>query len=46
LESNRSGTAEGFLSDLRAFKRAKKKGYNKEQMNSLFKPESYLGSAE
>lgn len=42
LESNRSGTQEGFLSDLRAFKHAQKRGYNKEQMNSLFKPESYL----
>lgn len=42
LESNRSGTAEGFKSDLRAYKLAVSHGYNKERLKSLFKPDSYL----
>jgi hypothetical protein len=42
LESNRSGTEEGFKSDLKAFKIAKAKGYNRDKLLSLFKPESKL----
>jgi hypothetical protein len=42
LESNRSGTQESFKSDLKAFKIAKEKGYNKAQLLSIFKPESKL----
>jgi hypothetical protein len=42
LESNRSGTAEGLLSDLKAYKRAVTKGYSKEQLKDLFKPEAHL----
>jgi hypothetical protein len=42
LESNRSGTAEGLKSDLRAFKRASMQGYNRAALLSLFKPESHL----
>jgi hypothetical protein len=42
LESNRSGTEEGFKSDLKAFKIAKNKGFNREKLLSLFKPESKL----
>lgn len=42
LESNRSGTEEGFKSDLKAFKLAKSKAYNHEKLLSLFKPESKL----
>jgi len=42
LESNRSGTEEGFKSDLKAFKIAKSKGFNREKLLSLFKPESKL----
>lgn len=42
LESNRSGTEEGFKSDLKAFKIAKARGFNREKLLSLFKPESKL----
>jgi hypothetical protein len=42
LESNRSGTEEGFKSDLKAFKVARNRGYNHEKLLSLFKPESKL----
>lgn len=42
LESNRSGTAEGLKSDLRAYKRAAGQGYNRAALLSLFKPESHL----
>ncbi len=42
LESNRSGTAEGLLSDLKAYKRAVAKGYSKDQLKDLFKPEAHL----
>jgi len=42
LESNRSGTAEGLLSDIKAYKRAVSKGFNRDKLKSLFKPESYL----
>lgn len=43
LESNRSGTQEGLKSDLLAYKRAVTRGFNKERLKGLFKPESYLG---
>lgn len=42
LESNRSGTAEGLLSDLRAYKRAVSKGFSKDKLKDLFKPEAHL----
>jgi hypothetical protein len=42
LESNRSGTDEGFKSDLKAFKIAKARGFNRDKLLSLFKPESKL----
>jgi hypothetical protein len=42
LESNRSGTEEGFKSDLKAFKVARNRGYNHDKLLSLFKPESKL----
>lgn len=42
LESNRSGTEEGFKSDLKAFKIAKNRGFNRDKLLSLFKPESKL----
>jgi len=42
LESNRSGTAESFKSDLKAYKIAKEKGYNKAALLAIFKPESKL----
>jgi hypothetical protein len=42
LESNRSGTAESFKSDLKAYKIAAAKGYNRQQLLNLFKPESKL----
>jgi hypothetical protein len=42
LESNRSGTEEGFKSDLKAFKLARNRGFNHEKLLSLFKPESKL----
>lgn len=42
LESNRGITQEGLKSDLRAFKFAKQKGYNREYLQGIFKPESRL----
>lgn len=42
LESNRSGTAESLKSDVKAYIIAKEKGYNRQQLLSLFKPESKL----
>lgn len=42
LESNRSGTVEGFKSDLQAYKRALSRGYNRKKLSGLFKPESKL----
>ena len=46
LESNRSGTQENIISDIRAFKRAKSKGHNREFMKGIFKPESRLRKLE
>lgn len=46
LESNRSGTAEGLLSDLAAYKRAKSKGYTKEKMLGIFKTEANVRKLE
>ncbi|MCU0436702.1 MAG: DUF3560 domain-containing protein [Raineya sp.] len=46
LESNRSGTAEGLLSDVRAFKKALKSGCNKDCLKGLFKTESYISSLQ
>lgn len=42
LESNRSGTAEGLMSDLAAYKRAATKGYTREKMLGLFKKDAYV----
>lgn len=42
LESNRSGTEESLKSDLKAYKRAKEKGYNKAYLTGIFKPLSKL----
>lgn len=42
LESNREVTQEGLKSDLKAYKRAKERGYNKEHLKGIFKPESRL----
>lgn len=42
LESNRSGTSEGLKSDLAAYRRAREKGYNREYLMGLFKPERRL----
>lgn len=42
LESNRSGTEEGLRSDLKAYKLAIQKAYNKEKLLGIFKPESKL----
>lgn len=42
LESNRSGTAEGLKSDLKAYRRAIGKGKNKEYLLGIFKTESML----
>ncbi|MDP3914395.1 MAG: ParB/RepB/Spo0J family partition protein [Bacteroidota bacterium] len=42
LESNRSGSKEGLKSDLTAYKRAVSKGYNRQYLLGIFKPESYL----
>ena len=42
LESNRSGTQESLLSDVRAFKRATKRGFNREYLRDIFKPAAKL----
>lgn len=42
LESNREITQEGLKSDLKAYKRAKERGYNREHLKGIFKPESRL----
>jgi hypothetical protein len=42
IESNRGSTAEGLKSDLAAYKRARARGQNKEQLLAVFKPESRL----
>ncbi len=42
LESNRGGTQEGLQSDLKAYKRAKEKGYNRNYLKGIFKPERRL----
>jgi len=42
IESNRSGNAEGIESDVKAYIRAKKRGYNKEFLRSIFKTDSYI----
>jgi hypothetical protein len=46
LESNRSGTAEGLLSDVKAYKLAAKKGCNKECMQGYFKTDSYINTLQ
>jgi len=46
LESNRSGTPEGLLSDVKAFKRAIKSSCNKECLKGLFKTESYISTLQ
>jgi len=42
IESNRSGKAEGIESDIKAYVRAKQRGYNKEFLRSIFKNDSYI----
>lgn len=42
LESNRASTEEGLISDLQAYRRAISKGFNREKLLSIFKPESKL----
>ncbi len=42
IESNRSGKAEGIESDIKAYLRAKQRGYNKEFLRSIFKKDSYI----
>jgi hypothetical protein len=42
IESNRSGKAEGIESDIKAYLRAKERGYNKEFLMSIFKSDSYI----
>ena len=42
LESNREVTQEGLKSDLKAYKRARQRGYNREHLKGIFKPESRL----
>jgi predicted ABC-type ATPase len=42
LESNRKGTQESLLSDINAYKRAISKGYSKQYLLTIFKPESRL----
>lgn len=42
LESNRTSTQEGFLSDVKAVKRMMVNGYNKNEMLKYIKPKSYL----
>jgi len=42
LESNRKSTQEGLKADLRAYKAAVKKGWNREKLLTLFRPESRL----
>lgn len=42
LESNRGGTEEGLISDLRAYQRAVAQGKNRQYLLGIFKPESRL----
>lgn len=42
IESNRSGKAEGIESDIKAYLRAKQRGYNREFLKSIFKTDSYI----
>ena len=42
IESNRSGKAEGVESDIKAYIRAKERGYNKDFLRSIFKEDSYI----
>lgn len=42
LESNRSGTGEGLLSDILAYQRALELGKNKDYLKHFFKPEAHL----
>jgi len=42
IESNRSGTTEGIESDIKAYSRAKDRGYNKQFLKNIFKSDSYL----
>ncbi len=42
IESNRSGKAEGIESDIKAYIRAKQRGYNKDFLRSIFKKDSYI----
>tara|TARA_R110000822_G_scaffold146194_1_gene285200 strand:- start:8272 stop:10836 length:2565 start_codon:yes stop_codon:yes gene_type:complete len=46
LESNRGSTEEGLLSDINAYKRALKRGYNKNELLRMFKPKSKLNKLE
>jgi len=42
IESNRSGKAEGIESDIKAYTRAKERGYSREFLKSIFKIDSYI----
>jgi len=44
LESNRGGNAEGVESDIKAYLRAKQRGYNKDFLRSIFKTDSYIST--
>ncbi len=46
LESNRSGTAEGLISDVKAYKKAASTGCNKECLKGYFKTDSYINTLE
>ncbi|WP_299459051.1 methyltransferase [uncultured Microscilla sp.] len=46
LESNRSGTAEGLLSDIQAFKIAREKGCVGECLRGYFKTNTYINSLQ
>jgi hypothetical protein len=42
IESNRSGKAEGIESDIKAYLRARQRGYNKDKLLGIFKTNSYI----
>lgn len=46
LESNRSGTAEGLKSDIKAYKKAVKEGCNQDCLRAYFKTDSYIASLQ
>jgi hypothetical protein len=46
LESNRSGTAEGLISDVLAYQKAVKDGCNKDCLKGYFKTDGYINSLQ